>query len=381
MTGSSSRVRATVAFTRTQAQLEAARSVRAGYADLLARGRRQAREVIQSPAAGRYAHSRRVLREWFIEVYDHTTAIGFRPELGAAELEATARRVRASVRADLDPRASFQATAVIFREAQVRGNKAVAVLYEQLQERADRAAVAFMIWRDEGVRTHILRHWYRRCFIERVDQLMGLGHPMRAVTDAEAEQVTLCILDGRPRRLIDENGFPLMTAHGTKTTDVDRGLADGQIGLLAADPAALWRPTTVEPDDRPLRSRLAQAWTATSHSERRRWAERADVSAVDLTVPWSHLPGPVQDSWAATWLKAHAGQPVPFVPSLVLADSPAQAAAEMFNHAVELVKTEANSDSVLDVSFPPTSRATEISASAEALQLHQRLDPEDDRDR
>lgn len=317
--------------------------------------RKEARLLVH-PAAGRYQHSRRVLREWFIDVYDKSMAAAFgAPESsmpGPESVEETTRVVAGSVRSDLPRRASLAATAVLYHEAQAQAWQAAATIYDQVLEAADRMAIAAVPFRQESVATQILRHWYRRCYLDQLDHAVGLQPELRRVSDAEAEHVATCVASGRVVRIIGTDGVPLITAHGTTMTAVDRGLADGRTGLQPATLGGLERKSA-DISEKSLRVRVRTAWAATSVRERRRWAERVDVHPDEAAEDWTKLPGVVQSAWTRSWLRSHASEPAPFTGAEPLAGPPEETAAAMFNHVGWLIDPLSAEDRrAVEATFP-----------------------------
>lgn len=317
--------------------------------------RMEARLLVQ-PAAGRYQHSRRVLREWFTDVYDKSMAVAFgAPESampGPESVEETARVVAGSIRSDLPRRASFAVVALLYHEAQGQAWRAAAAIYDQMLEAADRMAIAAVPLRQEAVATQILRHWYRRCYLDQLDHAVGLQPELRRVSDAEAEHVAACVASGRVVRIIGTDGIPLITSHGTTMTAVDRGLADGRTGLQPATLGGLERKSA-DISDKPLRVRVRTAWAATSLRERRRWAEGVGVDPAAAAEEWTKLPGVLQSVWTRSWLRSHRGEPTPFTGAEPLVGPPAETAAAMFNHVGRLVDPLSTEDRrAVEATFP-----------------------------
>lgn len=55
--------------------------------------------------------------------------------------------------------------------------------------------------------------------------------PLEAVTAAEARAVAVSVQLGESHRIVGGDGIPLVTAHSTRMTDVDRRLAAGEAGV------------------------------------------------------------------------------------------------------------------------------------------------------
>lgn len=126
-------------------------------------------------------------------------------------------------------------------------------------------------------RVHLLRQWYRRCYLDHVDSAMGLQHPLRLVTDAEAAAVAHNVATRTMRRVVDADGYSLYTAQGTMVTDVDRRLLAGDTGVVPANASAFAASRTVTT----LRRAVASSWRDLSPQARRAWADRAHLPDLD----------------------------------------------------------------------------------------------------
>jgi hypothetical protein len=156
--------------------------------------------------------------------------------------------------------------------------------------------------------------------------------------------VTASVEHGQARQLIGPDGIPLVTAHGTATTDADRRVAAGEVGVV--DPPQLQVSSEL------LRTRVVRSWTGLEgvekpedrHRRRAEWAAGAGVPATSADRPWNQIPGPQQSQLIASWLDGHqaqrrklaAGRPPPDPPFIhaqrLLTGFPEAAAAAMFNH-------------------------------------------------
>lgn len=137
-------------------------------------------------------------------------------------------------------------------------------MYDGLRAAAPHRAAAYVARHAGGdaVRGPILRHWYQRCYLAALDAEVGLQRPLQAVTAAEAREVAVSVELGRFRRIIGGDGIPLVTAHGTALTEVDRRLAAAETGVI---------PPPTRPSargNRILRLEVTSAWNQTSLQRR-----------------------------------------------------------------------------------------------------------------
>ena len=80
--------------------------------------------------------------------------------------------------------------------------------------------------------------------------------PLAAVTNAETAQVAQVLHTGMPIHLIDDDGVPLINAHGTAMTETDRQLAAGGTHQASSLTDPVQHPNPFET----LESRLTTAW-------------------------------------------------------------------------------------------------------------------------
>ena len=302
----------------------------------------------------RYDAAARLLREWYLTVHDttlehnlhgHPDHAGTIPDV--ADVETTAAHV-ARIRTGDDPQGPLRATALLWRIARTDADASTLATYKAL--RADVAARAHTLVARHDLETGladqlsraILRHWYQRCYLEAVDNHLGLLKPLQAVTQGEAHEVAASIRTRQARRIIGPDGVPLVTAHGTRTTDADRRLAAGETGVVPPPhpPAPPSQPNRV------LREQVIQAWARSRAATRTAWTSGARVPQATSNARWADIPGDVQTRLITQWLHDHqdrfARPPAPTEPPLDyppfngarhhLHGPPEQTAARMFNH-------------------------------------------------
>ena len=342
--------------TARQARVDAASDLRFRRERIQAEARPRANLLIRTARPGaRSAHSRydaaaRVLREWYLVVYDASAAssLGQTGKVpGPEAVEATTALV-GRIRTGQDRQGPLKATALIWRVARADADAAVLATILNLRSAVpDQARV--QVGRllagcvpAEDLRCAILRHWYQRCYLEVVDAELGLLAPLKAITPAEAHEVAASISAGQARRLIGADGVPLLTAHGTRLTGADRRLADGATGVVL--PTS--RPAERVCPDRSLREHVIRGWAGSSSAGRTAWARAAGVPEAADHRRWVDVPDGAQSPLIARWLEDHRdhfAQPVsndepaqypPFVAARHrLRGSAEGAAARMFAHA------------------------------------------------
>ena len=240
--------------------------------------------------------------------------------------------------------------------------------HHTLTEAAGRRATAHLSRQAplDQPRTAILQQWYQRCYHAAVDSQLGLLQPLQAVTAAEARQVTISVETGQPRRIIGADGIPLVTAHGTAMTAVDRRLAAGHTQVVD--------PPTVQMENILLRTRVTHAWDSAVGAQawenrdnrRRNWATAAGVPTATADQPWDRIAGDHQSRLIAVWLDTHRTNepqlsfaPPPADPTFqaeLILGPPRDAAAAMFNQQ-HPPATAAQAHQVAAAMFPhPVSR-------------------------
>lgn len=143
--------------------------------------------------------------------------------------------------------------------------------------------------------------WYHRCYLETIDNHLGLLEPLRAVTQGEAGEVAASIHTRRARRIIGPDGVPLITAHGTQTTEADRRLAAGETGVVPPPSP----PLLPSQPNRVLRERVIQTWTRSRTATRTAWTSGARVPHATSKARWADIPGDVQTRLITQWLHDH----------------------------------------------------------------------------
>src|SRR4051794_22427980 len=115
----------------------------------------------------------------------------------------------------LATRVDSRSLASLHREAVLHATQAADRLRVTLTEAATRRAAAHLDRQVslDKVRAAILEQWYQRCYRATVDSQLGLLQRLQAVTAAEGRQVAASMEVGQARRLIGDDGVPLVTVH------------------------------------------------------------------------------------------------------------------------------------------------------------------------
>lgn len=257
------------------------------------RSRRVAKTTSIDKAAGvaRYNPAGRFLRDWYFHVYINTlrSSVGQPAEAIDAQQVEDAAAVLRRLRPQAPPIRALQAVGVMRLVAQDDAVHAAAEIVDRLASVGARRAVRHAgDERFDGdlTRVHISRHWYLRCYEDQIELATRTQRPLAAVTAAEERQVAISMARGELCRLIGPDGLPLVTAHNTAMTDVDRWLAAGEVGLvsLATDSSQRINALTV------LRTNVTSTWSRLSPVERSQWLRLAGAESRH-TGTWSNLPG------------------------------------------------------------------------------------------
>lgn len=336
----------------------------------------------------RYDPAARLLREWYVAVHaealDKDLGGGGRVP-GVAEVEAMAAQVR-RIRAGGDSLGPLRATAYVWRVARADAATATLSALDDLRHgapgRAARYVDGVVAVAVDATRAPILRHWHQRCYLDAVAGQLRLQRPLEAVTTGEAEAVAVSVRLGQFHRIIGADGVPLVTLHGTRLTDADRRLAEGETGVVPPPLQVTERGSS----NHVLRLRITAAWNVAPQTTRMAWATAAGVAAAGSATRWAQVPGVEQSRLIARWLDEHRGRVTtaeatdrelvypPFSgKDEHLPGRPEEAAARMFGHDVH----PAPSHHLTRASFPrPAVEATRESETRHARGRRVRRSPE-----
>lgn len=367
-------VRASRDASREQARADLRRFSRAA----VEAGREESRRIVKTSrvdrtsGAVRYSPASRVLRDWYLHVYIN----GLRERLGqphepidAGQVEETAALV-ARLNPAAPPLAALAATATLRLTAEDDAASATATVYTQLKAASAERAVAHASddrFDGDEARIHILRHWHQRCYLDLIERTTGTQQPLTAVTGAEERQVALAMETRRIRRLIGRDGIPLVTAHGTALSDIDRRLAAGEPGVFPGYVA------NAQPSDQTeaLRSRVTSTWLSLTRYERHHWAKQAGCDDQNRIRGWTNLTAQDQTALITFYLKVHSNEfkDREFDGPTIRA-RPEVAARRMFNHDTSLAPDQPTRTVETEIR-PQTGSATDL-ARGPTQQPHRR---------
>ena len=159
--------------------------------------------------------------------------------------------------------------------------------------------------------------------------MTGSQQPLTAVTRGEEAQVARVLETGVARRLIDRHGVPLVTAHGTATTDVDRRLGRGETHVVSdfTDSTPRINPHTT------LRRQITSTWAHLDVAAREHWIRAAGADVPSEGLAWSDVSGESKSKIIMLYLRTHTPTQavVPFQ-GPPIKETAATAARRMFNH-------------------------------------------------
>lgn len=260
-------------------------------------GRDRSREIIKTSRIDRrtgdirYNPAGRVLRDWYFHVYLNN----LRDRLGdpaitidAQQVEDTTallRRVRRSTGLN-----ALRAVGVVRNTAVDDAAHAAAGVVDHLTAVAMRRAVLHAPddrFEGDQLAIHVTRHWYQHCYDDHIHGGTRTRQPLADITDGQEGEIARTLATGEVRRIIGDDGIPLVTAHGTTLTQRDRDLAAGLTGLVSP----LTNPTQTSDPDATLARRISRTWTDLGDDERALWLSRAGVHHTPAHTGWRQLPG------------------------------------------------------------------------------------------
>jgi hypothetical protein len=314
-------------------------------------GRDRSRKIIKTSRIDvrtgdiRYNPAGRLLRDWYFHVYMNM----LRANLGAPAETVDAQQVEDTaallhlVHPQTAPLSALQAVGLLRCVAIDDAAHAATMIVAQLAEVGGRRAVLHAgndRFDGDQVRIHVIRHWYQRCYDDRVHAATRSQQPLTNVTDAEERQVALTLESRQIKRLIGRDGIPLITPQSTLTTDVDRRLAAGEAGVVSPVTDVSHHTDAFLA----LRSRVIRTWSDLTQSGRVQWLRIAGVAPGEA-LGWSHLQGDDQGKIIRLYLETHRRGllPAPFDPPAI-ATPPEIAARRMFNHRLSLTQSASSGD-------------------------------------
>ena len=331
-------------LTREQAVLDARNDLWELRYRAVEAGRERSREITKTsridPRTGeiRYNPAGRLLRDWYFHVYLNT----LRANLGdpavvvdAQQVEDTAgilRRLRGA-----DGLVALRVVAVIRDTAIDDAAQAASRIVDHLTGVAMRRAILHAPddrFAGDQLAIHVTRHWYQHCYDDHIHGATRSRHPLAEVTDAQSSEVADALAAGQARLLIGADGLPLVTAHGTIMSQLDRDLATGHAGLvppISSDSEQGGDLTGT------LRQQVTSTWAALGDADRVHWLRAVGVPRPPIHISWDALTGELQTRIIGLYLDTHqSGQiAVPFQAEPIPGD-PRQAAMRMFGHRQHL---------------------------------------------
>lgn len=308
-------------------------------------GRDRSREIAKTTRIDtrtgelRYNPAGRLLRDWYFHVYLNT----LRANLGEPAIAIDAQQVEDTTGIlrrlrDAHGVAALKVVAVIRDTAADDAAHAAADIVDHLTTVAARRAILHAPddrFDGNPLAIHVTRHWYQHCYNDHLYGATRTRHPLADVTDGQQHEVARTLASGQARRIIGDDGIPLVTAQGTTLTQRDRDLAAGLAGLISpiTDPGHHTDPNL------PLSGRVTRTWAELGHDERAQWLQTAGTHHMSADTGWSALPGDIQAKIIRLYLDTHQADQVPALFQGARIDGdPGQVAATMFNHP-HLLKT------------------------------------------
>lgn len=336
-------------------------------------GRDRSREIAKTTRIDtrtgelRYNPAGRLLRDWYFHVYLNT----LRRDLGEPAVTIDAQQVETTTRIlkglrNADGLAALKVVALIRDTAVDDAAHAAADVVDHLVGVAARRAILHVTddrFGGDELAIHVTRHWYQHCYDDHVYGALRCRHPLAEVTDAQDHEVVKTLTTGEPRRIIGEDGVPLITAQGTTLSAHDRALARGFAGLVSPITDTDHHTDT----GLPLSKRVTRTWADLDEGERAQWLRAAEAHRIPATTGWHDLPGDIQTKIIRLYLNTHQPERVatPFTGE-VINEEPSAAAMRMFNHHRELDPNSA----IQNVDSPQTRHPNDdvLNLSADAQQ-------------
>lgn len=367
--------------TREQAVIDARSDLQELRRRAVEAGRERSRKIIKTSRIDtrtgeiRYNPAGRLLRDWYLHVYLNT----LRANLGEPAVAIDAQHVEDTtahlhrIRPDTEALDALRAVGLVRDVALDDAAHAAADIVVHLGSVAGRRAVLHASddrFDGDQLAVHVTRHWYQRCYDDHVQGVTRSRPPLAEVTGAEEHQVALTLDSGLARRLIATNGMPLITAHSTIATNLDRLLASGATQLVSSISDQEHHTDAAET----LRTRITRTWRDLDPHARAMWLRLGGADTASAELPWRSVGSDDQTRIIRLYLDTHrpeqigvpfSGQPIELEPRL--------AAMAMFAHRTPLDtsssvptahRTEAGSD--LPAHIPDVGQVQDRPASMRA---------------
>ncbi len=303
-------------------------------------GRERSRKITKTsridPRSGeiRYNPAGRLVRDWYVHVYLNTlrSKLGEPAEvIDAQQVEDTTKQLHL-MRPAVSSIGALRAVAVIRGVAISDAARAASQIVDSLRSVGARRAIQHAPddrFDGDLLRVHVTRHWYLRCYQDHVEHVTKSQQPLTAVTYGEQAQVAVVLETRVARRLIDRHGLPLVTAHGTAMSDVDRQLAAGETQIVSGLTASAQRMNP----QATLRHQLTKTWADLDVALREHWIRVAGADTPSRGLAWAELSDESKSKIIMLYLRSHslALTGVPFNEPPIK-QTPDTAARRMFNH-------------------------------------------------
>lgn len=336
--------------TRNQASTDARDDLKRLRLHAVEAGRERARKITKTSRIDqrsgeiRYNPAGRLVRDWYGHVYLNT----LRAKLGEPAEVIDAQQVEDTTNqlSQLRPAATgshaLRAVALMRDVAISDAARAASEIFDRLRAVGAQKAILYAPddrFAADQLRVHVARHWYLRCYQNHVEHATGSQQPLTAITRSEQAQVALVLETRVARRLIDRHGVPLITTHGTATTEVDRRLAGGEIQVVSG---VVDYKQRIDPQTT-LRRQITKIWADLDVARREHWMRTAGADQPNNGLAWSDLSGESKSKIIMLYLRSYSlsQSDVPFHEPPIK-QKPETAARRMFNHRDQLDSASAS---------------------------------------
>lgn len=302
-------------------------------------GRQQAVRLVDAVVRGETVHHHRIRRQlhvWYTRCYESGLSRTLGREVGpptAGEVEQIASYIAANVGAVPGPRWPLYVAAGVHHRGFRDGAAAGEAVWTTLRDRAAEWSRSVAAAERSDLVGQIVEQWHRRCYLAVVDERMGLATPLKRVSEAEVQAVIQSVEAGEARRIVDRAGVPLITAQNTRTTEADRRLDAGEVGVV--------RPPPARRDSQVLRQQVEQRWETATPQSRSSLAREAGLTPIlanvvsrinTLSALDAHTQGAIRRAYLNRLEHAGTQQPERYQPGPadMIHGTAEWAAAEMF---------------------------------------------------
>lgn len=313
--------------------------IAAEFARARDQGLQQAARLVDAVVRGDTVHHHRIRRQlhvWYTRCYESGLSRSLGREVGppaAREIEQIASYIAANVGAVPSPRWPLYVAAGVHHRGLRDGSAAGEAVWTTLRDRAAEWSRSVVAAERSDLVGQIVQQWHRRCYLVVVNERMGLATPLKSVSEAEVQAVIHSVEAGEARRIVDRAGVPLITAHNTRTTETDRRLDAGEVGVV--------RPPPPRRDSQVLRQQVERRWETAAPLLRSSLAREAGLTPTladvvsrinNLSALDAHTQGAIRRAYLDRLKQVVAEQPERYQPgpSDTIHGPAERAAAEMF---------------------------------------------------